>query len=441
LGKLERRFPDELVVIGVHSAKFPAERPGGSLRSAIQRYEVEHPVINDRDFDIWSQYGVRAWPTLMFVDPAGYVIGKHEGEAPAEALIEAAERLLKSYDEAGVIDRTPIPGIRREPRPLTTLSFPGKVLASSEPDRLIISDTGHHRLLVCSLDGQNCRTIGTGEPGFADGSASEARFNHPQGLALDGDTLYVADTRNAAIRRVDLASDEVTTVAGTGEPGMGMPSAGPAHDVELRSPWDLALHDGWLYIAMAGTHQLWVLDLERERVEPFAGNGVEAIRDGLRAVAWLAQPSGLVAADGRLYFADSETSAIRFAELPPEDGVHTLVGTGLFDFGDVDGVGDDARLQHPIGLDVAGGVVYVADSYNHKIKRLYPGERRVESWLGSGEMGLQDGIGSDASFDEPSGISIAGGRAYIADTNNHAIRVAELETGLVSTLTLELLEG
>jgi hypothetical protein len=294
--------------------------------------------------------------------------------------------------------------------------------------------------MVCALDGTGCRTIGAGEAGFADGPESEARFNHPQGLALDGDTLYIADTRNAAIRRIDLHSGNVETVAGTGEPGMAMPSAGPAREVELRSPWALDLHDGRLYIAMAGTHQLWVLDLERDRVEPFAGNGVEGIRDGLRAVAWLAQPSGLALYNGELYFADSETSAIRVAALPPEDGVRTLVGTGLFDFGDVDGIGDHARLQHPIGLDVTDGVVYVADSYNHKIKRLYPDERRVESWLGSGEMGSEDGIGADASFDEPSGISIAGGRAYIADTNNHAIRVADLETGLVSTLTLELPE-
>jgi DNA-binding beta-propeller fold protein YncE len=259
-------------------------------------------------------------------------------------------------------------------------------------------------------------------------------------MALDGNTLYIADTGNGTIRAADLSSQTVRTVAGTGQQGIGMPEAGPALEVDLRSPWDLAVHEGFLYIAMAGTHQIWRLELTTGHIEPYAGDGVEAIRDAARQRAWLAQPSGLAIEDDRLYFADSETSAIRFVELPPGDQVQTLVGTGLFDFGDVDGVGDQARLQHPIDVAAKDGVVYIADSYNHKIKRLYPTERRVEGWLGSGEHGLEDGSGSDTTFDEPSGLSIAGSSIYIADTNNHAIRKADLVTGTVETMDIVISE-
>jgi sugar lactone lactonase YvrE len=334
----------------------------------------------------------------------------------------------------GNIDRSPVEPLEREQIPETSLAFPGKVLADEPGGRLFIADSGHDRVLVATLAGEVQQIIGDGERGYADGSFQDSRFWQPQGLALDGETLYIADTGNGTVRAADLSTGVVRTLAGTGEQGMGMPEAGNTHEVDLRSPWDLALHEGWLYIAMAGTHQIWRLDLVRGRVEPYAGDGVEAIRDGDRTRAWLAQPSGLAIENGRLYFADSETSAIRYVELPPGDQVHTLVGTGLFDFGAVDGIGDRVRLQHPIGLTVHDGVVYIADSYNHKIKRLYPEERRVEGWLGSGDHGHDDGVGGEASFDEPTGLSVADNRIYIADTNNHAIRVAGLDTGEVSTL-------
>ncbi len=438
LAKLEAHFPEELVIIGVHSAKFPGERPGGTLRSAVQRNRIQHPVVNDRDFQIWQEYGVRAWPTLMFLDPSGMVIGKHEGEAPADALIQAVRELLERYDSYGMIDRAPVEVLKEEACPGHELAFPGKVAVDETLGRLIVSDTGHDRVLIASLDGPVSDVIGSGEAGFADGDFAHARLREPQGIAVHGDQVFIADTGNGSVRVADLASGELRTVAGTGEQGLGMPKAGPALEVAMRSPWDLALHDGDLLIAMAGTHQIWRLDLESGWAEPFAGDGVEAMRDGERMRAWLAQPSGLAISGDRLYFADSETSAIRYVELSPGDQVQTLVGTGLFDFGDVDGIGDEVRLQHPIGINARDGAVYVADSYNHKIKRLYPDERRVESWLGSGEPGIRDGSGADVKFDEPGGLAIAGDRLYIADTNNHAVRVADLCTGQVVTLGLSV---
>jgi DNA-binding beta-propeller fold protein YncE len=436
LEKLEAQFPEELVIVGVHSAKFPGERPGGSLRSAVQRNRIEHPVVNDANFQIWQEYSVRAWPTLMFIDPSGMVIGKHEGEAPADALIGAVRDLVGQYDQYGMIDRTQIDALEKDELPASSLAFPGKVLADESTGRLFIADMGHDRVVIASLDGEVEHIIGAGERGYADGPFHQAAFWQPQGMALDGNTLYIADTGNGTIRAADLPSQTVRTVAGTGQQGIGMPEAGPALEVDLRSPWDLAVHEGFLYIAMAGMHQIWRLELTVGHIEPYAGDGVEAIRDGDRSRAWLAQPSGLAIEGDRLYFADSETSAIRYVELPPGDQVQTLVGTGLFDFGDVDGVGDQARLQHPIGVAAKDGVVYIADSYNHKIKRLFPNERRVESWLGTGEHGLEDDTGVFAAFDEPSGLSVAGDQLYAADTNNHAIRVADLATGEVTTLTM-----
>jgi DNA-binding beta-propeller fold protein YncE len=438
LEKLEQRFPDELVIVGVHSAKFPGERPGGSLRSAVQRNRIQHPVVNDADFQIWQEYSVRAWPTLMFIDPSGMVIGKHEGEAPADALIAAVQDLISQYEQYGMIDRAPIDALQRETIPPSSLAFPGKILADESSTRLFIADTGHDRIVVSTLNGEVQQVIGTGERGADDGGFDEASFWQPQGLALSGETLYIADTGNGSIRAANLSTGQVSTIAGTGEQGLGMPEAGPARSTALRSPWDLELADGWLYIAMAGTHQLWRLSLKDGEIEPFAGDGVEAIRDGDRTRAWLAQPSGLSLERDRLYFTDSETSAIRYVELPPGDQVKTLVGTGLFDFGDIDGAGDQARLQHPIGLTVHEGTVYVADSYNHRIKRLDPESRHVTAWIGSGEAGDVDGTGLDASFDEPSGLSVAAGSAYIADTNNHAIRVADLSSGSVTTLDIRI---
>ena len=239
----------------------------------------------------------------------------------------------------------------------------------------------------------------------------------------------MADTRNHAIRQVDLASRRVETIAGTGEPGTSYAGAGEARTIDLRSPWDVVLQNRILYIAMAGMHQLWALDLAEAWPRPYARAGPEGIRDGRLDAAWLAQPGGIDTDGKRLYFADSETSAVRTADLPPH-------GIGLFDFGDIDGICEQVRLQHPLGLTMGEEIIYVADSYNHKIKRLYPIERRCETWLGNGTPGDADGDGEEARFDERGGVSIAGSRLFIADTNNRAIRVAELGTGRVTTLAL-----
>ena len=440
LRKLERKYASELVVVGVHSAKFPTEKETDSLIAAVRRCELEHPVINDAEFQVWQQYSCRAWPTLMFIDPRGNVIGKHEGELTFEQFDTLMSGMVAEFDELGIMQRSPLP-TTPPAGPQSDLSFPGKVLADEAGRRLFIADTNHNRIVVSSFDGDVQQVIGTGEEALVDGPLSRAAFNHPQGMAIDGDILYVADTENHAIRRVDLQEGYVETIAGTGEQGYDRTGGRPGPSTSLSSPWDVALHKGVVYIAMAGIHQLWSLDLSSGIVGPYAGSGREAITDGPLATSALAQPSGItVGNDGssgdRLYFADSETSAIRACDLDANGSVRTLIGLGLFEFGDVDGDDFRVRMQHPIGITHHDGVLYVADTYNHKIKRVLPRTRSAFTVAGTGKPGHVDGPFAQARFSEPSGLSIANGMMYIADTNNHTIRVANMETSEVATLEL-----
>ena len=436
LRKLERKYPSELVVVGVHSAKFPTEKETDSLISAVRRCELEHPVINDAEFRVWQQYSCRAWPTLMFIDPRGNVIGKHEGELSFEQFDTLMGGMVAEFDELGIIQRSPLPTTPPQ-GPDSNLSFPGKVLADEEGARLFIADTNHNRIVVSSFDGEVQQVIGSGEEALIDGSLSLAAFNHPQGMVIDGDILFVADTENHAIRRVDLESGQVETIAGTGEQGYERDGRRSGRSYSLSSPWDLALHNGVIYIAMAGIHQLWSLELETGMVGPYAGSGREAITDGPLATSALAQPSGITTDGDRLFFADSETSSIRNCDLDPKGSVRTLIGLGLFEFGDVDGDDFRVRMQHPIGITHHDGVLYVADTYNHKIKRVLPKTRSAFSVAGTGSPGHVDGPFAQARFSEPNGLSIANGKMYIADTNNHTIRVADMDTGEVATLELD----
>jgi sugar lactone lactonase YvrE len=434
LRKLERKYGRELVVIGVHSPKFPGEREPEAVAQAARRLSVGHPVVNDRDHRVWREYAVRCWPTFMLIDPRGKLIGQHEGEFAPDEMDAALSRIIAEADRAGVLDRRPLSFTQaKENEPDRPLFFPGKVLADAAGKRLFVADSGHHRILELSLDGRVRRAFG-GAPGFDDGDAQSARFRGPQGMAFVGDWLYVADTGNHVVRRIDLQNALVVTVAGTGEPAHGPHRGGPAREVPLSSPWDVAPHDGRLYVAMAGLHQIWDVK-PLDRAMPWVGSGRENIVDGPAEEAQLAQPSGLALdqASDTLFVADSEASGIRAIAL---DGgyVHTVVGTGLFDFGDADGVGDAVRLQHPLGLAFADGVLYIADSYNHKIKRCDPAARRVTSWLGSGEPGHHDGAATKSQFSEPGGLSFADGKLYVADTNSHAIRVCDVATGKVRTL-------
>ena len=435
LKKLEAKYANQLVVIGVHSAKFTNEGDTDNIRQIILRYGVEHPVANDADFKIWNQYAVSAWPTQIIIDPAGYVIGTAAGEGYAEAIDKLIGATVEEFRRKGLLDEKPLKfALERAKTGDLPLAFPGKILADAASGRLYIADSNHNRLVVTDLNGKLIETVGSGKAAWADGDFAAAAFNRPQGLALDGTRLYVADTENQRLRLVDLKSKKVSTVGGTGRLEDFTGEGGAPLKTGLRSPWDLSLAGKNLYIAMAGSHQIWRMDLARNIIEPYAGSRVEARLDGKLALSGFAQPSGIVSDGANLFVADSESNIIRKIDFRRET-VETLAGGDLFAFGDADGEGDEVRLQHPLGVALYDGKVLIADTYNHKIKLLDPATQVVKTFLGSGKAGQADG--KSPSFYEPAGLSIAGGRLYIADTNNHAIRVVDLKTKVVSTLRIE----
>lgn len=429
------------MVIGVHAGKYPNERRTPHIEHAALRLDVEHPILNDRKYRTWRMYGISAWPTLVLIDPEGRVLGMQPGETTAEQWTPILQQLIAQYDAQGLLDRRPLAFAPLQANePARTLRYPDKLLADDR-GRLFIADSGHHRIVVARIEGQGLQVnkiIGSGQQGHADGDADTATFNHPRGLALHGDTLYVADTENHLIRAVDLVANTVTTVAGTGERGARPFASGPGTQVGLASPWDLVLHEGKLIIAMAGLHQLWQFDPASGQVAPLAGTGHETIEDGPLLSATLAQPCGITGDGSAIFFADSESQAIRRATPGADGSITTIVGTGLFDFGDADGIGDNVLLQHPQAVVAHNGLLYVADSYNHRIKIVDPATREARSWLGGRRIpGHVDGAANAAAFYEPGGLSIGGETLWIADTNNHAIRAADLRTGDVRTVTIE----
>jgi DNA-binding beta-propeller fold protein YncE len=446
---LEKKYPKELVVIGVHSAKFDNEKETGNIRKAILRYEIEHPVVNDAEMVIWRKFGVSSWPSLVVLDPEGQYCGYVSGEGNRELLEKVIDRLIAYHKAKGTLDETPVRfDLERNKAKASSLKFPGKILVDEPGGRLFISDSNHNRLVVCSLDGKLQDVIGTGAIGHKDGTYSDAQFDHPQGMTLVGQTLYVADTENHLLRSIDLEKKTVATLAGTGEQDRVRTRGGPLRETPLNSPWDLTVVDGVLYIAMAGPHQIWAHKLGSNVIAQYAGSGREDIVNGRLDRAALAQPSGLVNDGASLYVVDSEGSAVRKISTDPQNdletpsgdvttiaGTHDLPrGRSLFEFGDVDGKGSDARFQHPLGLAVTGSSLYVADSYNHKIKQVDVKTGDVTAWIGTGKAGT----GLDPlQLAEPAGLAIAGGKMYVADTNNHRIVVIDMASKAASELTID----
>ena len=423
LRMLEEEYP-ELVVIGVHSAKFTNEQVRDNIRHAILRYEIEHPVIVDNEFHLWQRYVINAWPSFVLIDPVGNVAAKASGEGPYAMFAETIASLSQAFDEQGLLNKEPFSmDLVADREPGAALSYPGKLEVDRVGRRLFLTDSNHNRIVVFRPDGEVIQVIGSGTAGARDGPVDDSEFFRPQGLAYDprDDVLFVADTENHLVRRVDLAAGEVTTVLGMGRQG-GHSTKGRGTDLAINSPWDLTLMGDHLYIAMAGPHQIWRLDLRTLEAERYAGSGREDIVDGPRERAALAQPSGIDNDGKRIFFADSEVSAVRMVE---DDQVKTLVGAGLFDFDDIDGPLDRARFQHPLGVFHDSGNLFVADTYNHKVKMIDLEAGTVSTLAGSGRSDHEDGSSRKASLSEPNDLLLFEGNLWIVDTNNHAIRLLE----------------
>jgi thiol-disulfide isomerase/thioredoxin len=425
LRRVEEVFPDDVVVIGVHSPKFEAEREPEKLKAAIARYDIRHPVVHDPKMIIWQHYGVRAWPTLVFVSPDGYVIGHAAGEPDPDRLHEVVGNVVAKGKTDGSI-RSAALELELPPTPLGSLLFPGKLkplpMANDEP-RWGVADGGHHQIVELDTSWRERARYGSGKAGFEDGARDLARFNAPQGLIADDAAIFVADTGNHAIRRIDRKTGAVTTLAGNGRRGQRLTRTVPGRDAALASVWDLERRGTELYFANAGSHQIGLLDLGDGAVRPLAGTGGENIEDGRALDALLAQPSGLaLAPDGRrLAFADSETSSIRLLDLSGATPVvRTLVGTGLFDFGHRNGKLDEALLQHPLGVAwLDNGRLAIADSYNGAVRVIDLAAGSIDD-LDDGRFVCQDAL--CVPLDEPAGVAVDGrGRILVSDTNNHRI--------------------
>lgn len=461
LDAVEKKYEQQLVAIGVHTAKFATEKDSDNIREAILRYEIRHPVFNDAEHILWNRLQIGSWPTLVLLDPQGRAIWAHAGEIEFAALDAVLQQAVAYYEGRKEIDSRDVHfNLEVKVAKDTPLRFPGKVIADGPGKRLFVSDSNHNRIVVCDLGGKLLATIGQGQVGAKDGDFATAQFNHPQGMAIADQTLFVADTENHLIRAVDLQTKQVTTVAGTGKQARGgwfgadsrtkiaKAPTKPPLEADLASPWDLWVHEDQLYVAMAGTHQIWAMDLAGQAIGPFAGNGREDIVDGqfiprapfALGAASFAQPSGL-ASDGKsLFVADSEGSSIRAVPFLPNGKVSTIVGTAklkqsrLFIFGDTDGPFADVLMQHPLGVAFANQHLYVADTYNNKIRDIDLVKNVVKTLIGDGTAGnsLQP-----PQLDEPSGLCVLGNQLFIADTNNHRVCVYGLETGTMEELVIE----
>jgi DNA-binding beta-propeller fold protein YncE/thiol-disulfide isomerase/thioredoxin len=433
LKKLEAKYKNELVVIGVHSGLFTNEKDTENIRHIILRYGLEHPVVNDGDYRIWKAYKVQVYPTQVIIDPNGDVVATTTSEGQLGLLNKIIGETAAKFRASGGLNEMPMTfALERDKHTDGPLAFPGKVLADAKSNRLFIADTGHNRVVVTDLDGKPIEIIGSGRAGRQDGGFETASFFRPQGLAIDGDALYIADTSNQLIRRIDLTAKRVETVAGTGVQRYGE-TGGPAATAILNSPWDLLVVERRLFIAMAGNHQVWVMDMDKKTIGPFAGTGYEGRKDGTLETATFAQPSALAYDGKNLYVADPESNRIRAIDLG-EKTVKTLPNTDI----DPENVTPDSvqpkRLQHPAGIAMAGKNLIIADTYNHQIKQINPEKGFVKTLFGDGKYERLDG--KKARFYEPGGISVAGERAYVADTNNHSIRVIDLNGRTVQTLTI-----
>ncbi|MGP9019886.1 NHL domain-containing thioredoxin family protein [Streptomyces sp. BR1] len=379
LRELEEKHRDTVVIIGVHSPKFVHEADHQAVVDAVERYQVHHPVLDDPELATWKQYAVRAWPTLVVIDPEGYIVGQHAGEGHAHAIAKLVEELEAEHAAKGTLRRGDGPYVPPEPV-ATDLRFPGKAVVLPGSGNFLVSDSTRHQLVELEPDGETVvRRVGDGD------------FKEPQGLAVlpggtsqafgtGGGRVIVADTVNHALRVFDPASGAVERVAGTGKQWwQGSPTSGPALDVDLSSPWDVAWWQGKVWIAMAGVHQLWTYDPSTGTVEVAAGTTQEGLVDGPAHEAWFAQPSGLAATEDRLWVADSENSALRYVEREGSSYVvRTAVGTGLFDFGHRDGASGQALLQHPLGVTaLPDGSVALSDTYNHALRRYDPASGEV----------------------------------------------------------------
>jgi thiol-disulfide isomerase/thioredoxin len=440
LAELEKKYDCQPVVfIGVHSAKFFNEQDRKNIEQAVARYEISHPVIVDKKMAVWNKFGVTGWPTIVIIDPNGTLVYRQSGEGQKDMIEDTIDVLLEKHAKSHTLAREPIKIVKTMQKNSATLSFPGKISISN--NRIAISDSNHNRVIVTDLSGKILHTIGSGKAGLEDGNFSEASFFRPQGVAWKDDLIFVADTENHALRKINLRDNQVTTLVGTGKQGPWRSPGGKGKETAISSPWDVAIKNNLVFIAMAGNHQIWTYDISIDFARPFAGNGQEDIVDANRMQAQLAQPSGIFAYNDVIFFTDSETSSVREIDLKT-DHVRTIAGHGLFTFGHKDGKTSESLFQHPLGLCAVGDRIFVADTYNSSIREINHDNDSVVTLVGKQGTDtmcrLDDPSCDTLGLYEPSDVEWHQDKLYITDTNNHLIRIYDLKTNVLSTLDIRI---
>lgn len=407
LERLRTKYPAELIVVGIHSPLSAYEKDSEAIRHTILRNDITFPVINDSGLQMWNEYGIKTRPAFVLINPAGRVIGVHEGTGVFALFDSIISQAITYFDADSLIGRHKIgfvPEVLRREQSL--ISYPADIVADTGGTRLYLSDSRNHRILAMTTSGKLEFIIGSGRKGNQDSSFANANFERPEGLAIDGEVIYVADAGDHSIRAVNLKNKDVKTIVSN--------SAG------LKYPRDLVALNGKLYITVEGANQIWAVDLASKEVEPFAGSGKIGKTDGQLFEADLGRPSGITTDGTKLYFVDSEGGAVRAID-PNAGQVETILGTDL---------------QKPEGITYHDGLLYVADSYNHQVKVVDPTKKTISSLAGSGSKGFVNGAAAVASLFEPTGLAVAGGKLFVADCNNQQLRVVDMTTQRVSSLQI-----
>ena len=418
--ELRRDRARAVAAVGVHTPTFDAQRGEAHVARVVRERGVDFPVLVDDERALWRGYGCSAVPTLILIDPIGQVRYLGGGEVVDEERLSAVIDAL--HDEAAVdghLGAPPAPPAGADPWPRdSALAAPTKLAIDPYRRWLWIADTARHRLIAAdSLTGDVQLVAGTGSAGADDGALSSASFCHPRGMAVWDDTLFVADAGQHLVRAISLLDEQVRTVLGHGRRAVDAHGGGTSTDQGLASPWDVAMHEDELFIAMAGAHQVWSMDPHTQVACSYAGHGRPALDDGEPIASGFAQPSGLACAVGTVAVVDAQSSAVRLVDVHHSE-VETVVGGGLGDHGDRVGPFASARLQHPTDVAALGDDWVIADTYNDAVKRLRMDTGEVEAILGPA-----DGLRA------PEGVVVDGDTMFVADTGNDRILRVDLSSG------------
>lgn len=420
---IQRKYPDALSVLAIHLPKFDAERDAATLQEALRRLDVHLPVANDRDWAVWQHYALQSWPTTVLIDHQGMRAGDFAGDDQLPAIEILLQELIA---KAGAIPPKPA-GLHVRPghKQFAALNCPGGLALAD--GKLYIADTGHHRVLECTPDGRVQRVFGNGIPLFLDGPAGDACFNRPSGMDVYRGHLYVADTGNHAVRRIDLRHGGVDTVLGDGKPGVshgyGDDSAAP----RINNPTALCVRDDALVVADAGNNRLALYNLASHAFTTLAGSGSLGLLDGVGARTKLAHPLALAGGGSQLYVAEGSTSSVRSVAVP-EGRINTVLGQGLYQFGDVDGPRQSAALQHPraLAVDDKRGVIWIADAYNGKIRMLGMNNNQLST------LALMQ------TLRQPSALALDGESLWIADGAGDRVYRYFFESEFLSRLNIQM---